>query len=81
MPAVRSFVPTALALVPASASASDLAKKLPSLLSRAVPDVARLSEAGADWGMPLAPDELEPARLAYLTTAAPDTLILTESST
>ena len=61
--AVLSFAVTALALVPATASASDIAQKLPAMLNQPVPQALAL--AARD--------------LAYLSDAVSDTLILTES--
>jgi hypothetical protein len=71
VPSVLSFTVTALALVSATASASDVARKLPTLLSQPVAQVTAVS--GPDSG-------LAPAGVAYLTDAVADTLILNESA-
>ncbi len=72
-PAVRSFAVTALALVPAQASASDLADRVPQLLAEPVRTVTRVRTAGRTWGLPD-----DPRSVAYLSAAVPDALILRE---
>lgn len=76
VPAVRSFTVTAIALVPATATASELSTKLPAMLTSPVPAVSSLSAAAAEWGLPVTADA--PAAVAYLSSSTPDTLILTE---
>jgi predicted phage baseplate assembly protein len=78
VPSVLSFVVTALALVPATASASDIAEKLPAMLSQPVPQVLTLEAAAAASGAGQ-PPALAAAGLAYLSESVSDTLILTES--
>jgi hypothetical protein len=69
---VLSFTVTTLALIPSSVGAGDLATTLPGLLGRPVPQVLRLAEAAAAWGIPAS------RAVAYLTDAAPATLSLRE---
>ncbi len=77
---VVSFTVTGLVLVPAAASASDLSLKLPSLLTRPVPPVATLAAVPSAWGLSQAARVPLPAAVAYLSDAAPGTLILSEQS-
>jgi len=78
---VRSFTVTALALVPATVSASALASRLPALLAPPAPDVLKLSTAVTEWGIPSSPGQPMGAGVAYLSDAVPDTLILREQTT
>ena len=72
VPSVLSFTVTALALVPATASASDIAQKLPAMLNQPVPQVLGFAPVAE-------PPALAPAALAYLSDLVSDALILTES--
>jgi len=77
--AVRSFTVTSLALVPATVTASALANTLPELLKRrGIPEVLRLDDAAAQWTSADVHDRPPPARIAYLSDAVPDALILRE---
>ena len=58
--------------MPATASASDIAQKLPAMLNQPVPQVLGFAP-GAE------PPALAPAALAYLSDLVSDALILTES--
>jgi len=75
-PGVLSFTVTGLALVPAAASAYQLSNLLPTLLTSSVPPVATLAAVPGHWG--IAPGTPAPAAVAYLSDAAPGTLILSE---
>ena len=77
-PGVQSVAITGLALVPAGVSASALATTLPALLTGPVPLVAALAAVPSQWG--LAPGTPAPAAVAYVSGAAPGTLILSEQS-
>ena len=74
---------TGLALVPVTASATALSTTLPTLLARPVPRVATLAAAASQWKLaPAAPSAgaPAPAAVAYMSDAAPGTLILSEQS-
>jgi predicted phage baseplate assembly protein len=75
-PGVLSVTITGLALIPAAASASALSSTLPDLLTAPVPPVATLATVPSQW------DITPPAgaAVAYLSAAAPGTLILSEPS-
>jgi predicted phage baseplate assembly protein len=75
-PGVLSVTITGLALVPAGASASALSSTLPDLLTAPVPPVAALITVPSQW------DITPPAgaAVAYISDAAPGTLILSEPS-
>jgi hypothetical protein len=73
---VLSVTITGLALIPAAASASDLSTILPALLTAPVPTVAALAAVPSQWDLAPPPG----AALAYMSDAAPGTLILSEPS-
>ncbi|MGD0245485.1 MAG: baseplate J/gp47 family protein [Streptosporangiaceae bacterium] len=75
-PGVLSVTITGLALIPAAASASDLSTILPALLTAPVPTVAALAAVPSQWDLAPPPG----AALAYMSDAAPGTLILSEPS-
>jgi predicted phage baseplate assembly protein len=77
---VLSCTVTGLALVPTAASASALTTTLPALLKPTgpVPQVATLAAVPSQWN--LAPVSPTPAAVAYMSDAAPGTLILTEQA-
>lgn len=75
---VLSCTITGLALIPAAASASDLASTLPSLLASKPPAVATLAAVPGQW--PGTPVPAAPAAVAYFSATAPGTLILTEQA-
>lgn len=79
-PGVLAFTVSALALVPATATAGELADKLPKLLTAGdpVPAVIDVGDANSAWGDGSAPGGLEPDAIAYLDPTVPDTLLLTE---
>jgi predicted phage baseplate assembly protein len=75
-PGVLSVTITGLALIPSAASASALSSTLPDLLTAPVPPVATLATVPSQW------DITPPAgaAVAYISDAAPGTLILSEPS-
>jgi predicted phage baseplate assembly protein len=73
---VLSVTITGLALIPATASAFALSTTLPDLLTAPVPPVATLAAVPAQWN--LAPPAAD--AVAYLSAAAPGTLIFSEPS-
>ena len=75
-PGVLSVKVTGLALVPAAASAVALSTTLPTLLTGPVPAVATLAAVPSQWK--LAPSA--GAAVAYMSEAAPGTLILSEQA-
>ena len=75
---VLSFKVTGLALVPTAASADQLSKTLPTLLTGPVPAVATLATAPLPWKLP--PVTPAPAAVAFMSDKAPGTLILSEVS-
>jgi hypothetical protein len=79
-PGVLSVEITGLALVPAAASADALSKTLPILLTSPVPPVATLAAVPSQWNLVPAPGTPVPAAVAYMSAAAPGTLILSEPS-
>jgi predicted phage baseplate assembly protein len=79
-PSVLSFAVQALALVPATVAPGNLAQRLPSLLAAAPPPVFTLQAAATEWGIVPPAGQPAPAAVAYLSDAAPDTLILREQT-
>jgi predicted phage baseplate assembly protein len=79
-PSVLSFAVEALALVPATVTPGTLAQRLPSLLAAAPPPVFTLQAAATEWGIAPPAGQPAPAAVAYLSDAAPDTLILREQT-
>ena len=80
---VLSCTVTGLALVPVTASATALSTTLPTLLAGPVPRVATLAAAASQWKLaPAAPaaGAPAPAAVAYMSDAAPGTLILSEQA-
>ena len=75
-PGVLSVTVTGLALIPAAASAAALSTTLPTLLGAPVPPVATLATVPAQWDVPPPTG----AAVAYMSDAAPGTLILSEPS-
>jgi predicted phage baseplate assembly protein len=80
VPSVLSFAVEALALVPATVAPGDLAQRLPQLLAAAPPPVLTPQAAAREWGINTAAGQPAPAAVAYLSAAAPDTLILREQA-
>jgi len=80
-PGVDAFSVTALALVPATATAGELAAKLPQLLASTAPlaPVIDVGSATAEWGDAAAVTGPRPDAIAFLDPAVPDTLMLTEA--
>ncbi len=79
-PGVLSITITGLALVPATASATDLSRKLPTLLTQPVPAVATLAAVAAQWGLPTTPGAPTPAAVAYISDAVPGIVTLNEQT-
>ncbi len=81
-PGVVAFTVASVALVPATATAGELASKLPRLLasSTPVPSVIDVGAAAAQWGDAAATAGPRPDAIAYLDPAVPDTLLLTEEA-
>jgi hypothetical protein len=75
---VLSCTVTGLALVPAAASATALSTTLPALLTGPVAPVATLAAVPSEWSLPAGTPP--PAAVAYMSDAAPGTLILSEKS-
>jgi predicted phage baseplate assembly protein len=75
-PGVRSVTITGLALIPATAPASALSGLLPTLLTAPVKPVTMLTDVPSQWNLPPAAG----AAVAYMSAAAPGTLILSEPS-
>jgi predicted phage baseplate assembly protein len=75
-PGVLSITITGLALIPAAASAFALSTTLPRLLIAPVRPVAMLADVPSQWSLPSAAG----AAVAYMSAAAPGTLILSEPS-
>jgi predicted phage baseplate assembly protein len=75
-PGVLSVKITGLALVPSAASAEALSTTLPTLLTDEVPAVATLAAVPSQWNLTPAAG----AAVAYMSAAAPGTLILSEPS-
>jgi predicted phage baseplate assembly protein len=75
-PGVLSVKITGLALVPSAASAKELSRTLPTLLTGKVPAVAPLAVVPSQWNLTPAAG----AAVAYISAAAPGTLILSEPS-
>jgi predicted phage baseplate assembly protein len=80
VPSVLSFAVEALTLVPATVAPGDLVQRLPQLLAAAPPPVLTLQAAATEWGIVAPAGQPAPAAVAYLSTAAPDTLILREQA-
>ena len=76
---VLSVKITGLALVPAAASAEALSTTLPTLLTNPVPPVATLADVPSQWNLASVAGTPVPAAVAYLSAAAPGTLILSEA--
>ena len=79
-PGVLSVKVTGLALVPAAASAAALSTTLPTLLTGPVPPVATLAAVPSQWKLAPTAGAPVPAAVAYMSAAAPGTLILSEQS-
>jgi hypothetical protein len=77
---VQSVKITGLALVPTAASANALSTTLPTLLTDRVPTVATLAAVPSQWHLVPTAGASVPAAVAYMSAAAPGTLILSESS-
>ncbi|MGB0097212.1 MAG: hypothetical protein WBP81_32305, partial [Solirubrobacteraceae bacterium] len=79
---VLAFTVRALALVPATATAGQLADKLPNLLAAGdpLPAVIAIGSARSAWGGGPVPDGPEPDAIAHLDPSVPDTLMLTEEN-
>jgi uncharacterized phage protein gp47/JayE len=77
---VQSVKITGLALVPTAASADALSTTLPTLLTDPVPAVATLAAVPSQWHLVPTPGDPAPAAVAFMSAAAPGTLILSESS-